>query len=391
MHRVSPAELLRNASQLFSRGVLDRLVGFLRHEAVLCIAFVCACAALIASGNVQDVPDMIDWRVLSLLFCLMAAVAGLRESGVLVRAAQALVAGERTRRAVCMTLVMLPFFTSMLITNDVALLTFVPIAIIALQAAGWRESLARVVVLQAIAANLGGMVMPFGNPQNLFIFTTYDLGIGDFFRALAPFGVLAFVLMAAACLSFGSRKASVSMELVDRKLDVKRLILHTALFVVSVLAVVRVVPFVAAFCVVAACLLLFDRRVFGQVDYALLATFVCFFVFSGTIADSQTVQNVLGGWMQAHPMLTSLGASQVISNVPAAVLLSGFTENWHSLLIGVDLGGLGTPIASLASLIAFRLYAHSQGADAFKFMKEFGIANAVVLALMVVLYAILFV
>ena len=143
--------------------------------------------------------------------------------------------------------------------------------------------------------------------------------------------------------------------------------------------------------IVAAALFLFDRRVFAQVDYALLATFVCFFVFSGNMANMPEMQDLLGGLMTGHPMLTSLIASQVISNVPSAVLLAGFTENWHSLLIGVDLGGLGTPIASLASLIAFRMYMHTAGASGRTFMREFAIANVVALALMTVLYALLFV
>ena len=379
------------ASLCYNGAMLDRLITFLRKEAVLCIAFVCACASMAAAGDVASAPTYIDWRVIVLLFCLMASVAGLRKSGVLTRVAHELVAGERSRRFVCFALVMLPFFASMLVTNDVALLTFTPIAILALEAAGWGSSIVRVIVLQAIAANLGGMVTPFGNPQNLFIFTTFELTAVDFFSALAPFGVLAFVLVTVGCLTFGCDKASVGLKLDEESIDFKRFALHAVLFVLSVAAVLRALPYEVLLLIVLPALFVFDRRVFPRIDYALLATFVCFFVFSGNMAHMPAMQGFLGGLMADHPMLTSLLTSQVISNVPAAVLLAGFTANWHSLLIGVDLGGLGTPIASLASLIAFRLYMHTSGASGRAFMKEFGVANVVVLAAMVVLYAVLFV
>lgn len=371
--------------------MLDRLIKFLRDEAVLCIAFVFAVASVVIVGDVSTAPGYIDWRVIVLLFCLMASVAGLSASGVMARIAQALVAGDKSRRVVCFALVMLPFFASMLVTNDVALLTFVPIAVIALQTAGWRDCLARVIVLQAIAANLGGMVTPFGNPQNLFIFTAYNLAAADFFSALAPFGLLAFVLLAFVCLLLGGVRSSVVLKLDDNVIDFKRFALHVFLFVLSVLAVMRIVPYEVLLPVVAAALFVFDRRIFARVDYALLATFVCFFVFSGNVAHMPSVQEVLGGFMHEHPMLTSLIASQVISNVPASVLLAGFTDNWHSLLIGVDLGGLGTPIASLASLIALRLYAHTEGARIGVFIRDFAIANAIALVCMVALYAVLYV
>lgn len=371
--------------------MLDRLITFLRKEAVLCIAFVFACASLSVAGNLSDVPSYIDWRVIVLLFCLMASVAGMRKSGVMLRMANALVAGERSQRFVALALVMLPFFASMLVTNDVALLTFTPIAILALEAAGWRDKIVRIVVLQAIAANLGGMVTPFGNPQNLFIFTTYELSAADFFFTLIPFGALALVLLAVASLTFSKERSGVVLKLDDSAIDVRRFALHVVLFALSVCAVMRVLPYEWVLLVMLPALFVFDRRIFAQVDYALLATFACFFVFSGNMAHMPAAQELLGSLMEGHPMLVSLLTSQVISNVPAAVLLSGFTQNWHSLLVGVDLGGLGTPIASLASLIAFRLYMHTRGAHARAFMKEFAVANVVALVLMVVLYAILFV
>ena len=371
--------------------MLSRLLTTLRKQAVLCIAFLCATVSTLIVGDASGTAAYIDWRVITLLFCLMSAVAGLRRCGLLDRLAFRLVAGERSRRSVCFALVMLPFFASMLLTNDVALITFVPFAVLALETAGWRTSLARVVVLQAIAANLGGMVTPVGNPQNLFIFTTYGLSAADFFETLLPFGALAFALLVVACATFGSERSQVRLDAVSARIDAKRLILHSALFTLSLLSVLRVLPYPALLAVVLLALVLFDRHIFVRVDYALLATFACFFVFSGNMAHMPAVQAFLSGLMNGHPMLTSLFASQVISNVPAAVLLSGFTSNWHSLLVGVDLGGLGTPIASLASLIALRIYMSASSASARSFMCEFALANAVALVLMVALYAVLFV
>ncbi|MBR0404529.1 MAG: anion permease [Eggerthellaceae bacterium] len=371
--------------------MLDRIIKFLRDEAVLCIAFICALVSIVMTGDYASTPSYIDWRVIALLFCLMASVAGLSESGVMARIAQGLIAGEKSRRSVCLALILLPFFASMLVTNDVALLTFVPIAVLALQTAGWRDSLARVIVLQAIAANLGGMVTPVGNPQNLFIFTAYGLTAQDFFFALAPFGALSFVLLVAACLTFDGNRSQVTLKLDAKAINFRRFALHAALFVLSVLSVLHILPHEVLIIVIAAALFIFDRRIFAKIDYALLATFACFFIFSGNMAHMPSMQEMLGGLMRGHPMITSLVTSQIISNVPASVLLAGFTANWHSLLIGVDLGGLGTPIASLASLIALKLYAHTEGARIISFMKDFAISNIVALAFMVTLYAVLFV
>ena len=371
--------------------MLSRILKFIRGEAVLSIAFACACVSVAITGDVAHVPDYIDWRVIVLLFCLMAAVSGLQASGVLGNAARRLVIGEHSRRSVCLVLVLLPFFGSMVLTNDVALITFVPIATLALAAAGWRDILVLVIVLQTIAANLGGMVTPFGNPQNLFIFTAYDLSIGDFFTTLAPFGACALIIIVAACLALGGQHAAVTLDPAPQNVEPIRAVAYAVLFVFGALALMRVIPWEILFLVVAPALFIFDRKVFLHLDYGLLATFVCFFVFSGNVAHMPALQGLLAAAMDAHPMITSLLASQVISNVPAAVLLAGFTGNWHSLLIGVDLGGLGTPIASLASLIALRLYLYEPGATVASFMRVFIAANVAVLAVMVGLYAILFV
>lgn len=371
--------------------MLSRIITFLRGQAVLCIAFLCALISIIVAGDVSQVPGYIDLRVIVLLFCLMAAVAGLQRSGLMGHIARGLVRGRHSQRFVCFTLVMLPFFASMLVTNDVALITFVGLAALALEVAGWHDRLAYVVVLQTIAANLGGMVTPVGNPQNLFIFTTFELSAADFFFALAPFGLLALVLVSIACLACSKDEADVPIKRVEDPVKKRRVVLHGTLFALGLLTVLRVLPWEALIVIVVLALLAFDREIFRRVDYGLLATFACFFIFSGNLAHMPALASFLESLMAGHPMLTSLVASQFISNVPAAVLLAGFTGNWHSLLIGVDLGGLGTPIASLASLIALKIYLYSPGTSVRSFMRVFIPMNLAFLAAMVALYALLFV
>lgn len=372
--------------------MLDRIISFLRNEAVLCIAFLCAAVSTaFVPFDAEAWVASIDLRVLALLFCLMATVAGLKECGLFSWCAARLLARGGSVRSLAFVLVMLPFFSSMLVTNDVALIAFVPFAILALASSGRKELIPRIVVLQAVAANLGGMVTPVGNPQNLFIYAAYEVPLVDFFAALLPFALLAFVLLALACFSMGKGAAHARIPLDETRIARRRFAFHVALFALCLLSVARVLPYQALLVIVVTALLIFDRRLFARVDYGLIATFVCFFVFSGNMARIPAVCATLGSLMDVHPLLTSVAASQVISNVPAAVLLSGFTDNWHSLLLGVDLGGLGTPIASLASLIAFRLYMHTPDADAGVFMREFALANALGLFAMLALYALLFV
>ena len=371
--------------------MISRIIAFLRGQAVLVVAFACAFVSLLIVRDVPHAWASIDWRVIGLLFCLMAAVAGLQRSGLMGHIARRMVRGRHSQRFVCLVLVMLPFFASMVVTNDVALITFASLAALALEVAGWRDRLAYVVVLQTVAANLGGMITPVGNPQNLFIFTNFELTAADFFFALASFGLLAFALVALACLHCSPDAADVPLEHVPDPVCKRQVALHACLFALALLAVLRVLPWEGVLAVVVVALAAFDREIFRRVDYALLATFVCFFVFSGNLAYLPALADFLGGCMAGHPMLTSLVASQFISNVPAAVLLAGFTENWHSLLIGVDLGGLGTPIASLASLISLKIYLYAPGSSVKAFMRVFIPLNLAFLAAMVLLYAILFV
>ena len=356
---------------------------FWKREPVLCMAAVCAAASMALNPPSAAYLNYIDWRVLTLLFCLMAVVAGLQECGVFAVLAQRLLAGERRMRFVTLALVLLPFFVSMLVTNDVALITFVPFAVLVLGLIGRMERLIYVVVLQTIAANLGSMATPVGNPQNLYIYANYELSAGQFFSAMLPLTLVSLVGLTVACLCVKPEGIRVTFA---EKAEIRspgHLILMILLFVLCLLSVFRVLPYPALLPVVLAGMLIFDRSLFRKVDYGLLATFFCFFLFAGNVGACGPVREVLTRIMEQNTALASGVSSQIISNVPAAVLLSGFTTDWHGLLLGTNIGGLGTPIASLASLISLKAYLKSPGARLGRYLLVFTVANVVALAVLV--------
>ena len=362
---------------------MSTIRSFIKREPVLLIA---ALAALVSCFFVP--PDAayasyMDWRTLALLYCLMTVVAGLRKAGLFSYLAHRLCERASGVRTVGLLLVLLSFFSAMLITNDVALLTFVPFAVVVLGMAERKKELIHIVVLQTAAANLGSMLTPVGNPQNLYLYSFYDLGFGDFVRTTFPVWLLSLALLAALCLLLPGERLPVFLG-EEPACDGKGLLLHAALFAVCLLVVLRVIRWEIMLAVVLAALLLFDRRLLLKADFMLLLTFAAFFVFSGNLARMDAVARLLRGLLAGREYLTALLTSQVISNVPAALLLSNFTDRAGALLLGVNVGGLGTPVASLASLISLKLYAHADHAHTGRYLLEFTLVN---LALLLILSA----
>ena len=361
---------------------------FVRREAVLCAAFAAALCSMLFVPPDARYAGYIDVRVLALLWCLMLIVAGLLGCGVFEALAQKLLSGKKSVRSICLALTLAPFFCSMLITNDVALLTFVPFALLVLESAGLDRLVVPVVVLQTVAANLGSMATPVGNPQNLYLYARFSLQPGGFLRVVLPLTLASLAACVLLCLRLRGPSVSMRFERPAALDTGLRLRLLCALFAVCLLCVFRVVHYAFAFALTLAYALAFDRPLLKKADYALLLTFVCFFVFSGNIGRCAPLRTLLSGLMQKSALLTSLGASQIISNVPAALLLSGFTENWRGLLAGVNIGGLGTPVASLASLISLKLYARSKGARTGRFLRVFTLYNAGFLVLLLLVQAL---
>ncbi|MDB7861106.1 SLC13 family permease [Intestinimonas butyriciproducens] len=362
--------------------VCSELGRFAKREAVLCIAFFCAVVSMLFVPPDRAYLGYLDIRVLALLFCLMMVVAGLEETGLFQVLAQRLLVGRKRFRILSLALVLLPFFSSMLITNDVALLTFVPFAILMLELIGRQERLAYLVVLQTVAANLGSMATPVGNPQNLFLCSKFEIPMGDFFAVMLPLTAVSLLGLCAAALCVSGEAIEVQF-CQARSIENKGLLwLMLVLFGLSLLSVFRVLPYGVLFAVVVLSALFCTRPLFLRVDYGLLATFVCFFLFSGNLGRIPAVRELLTGLLGSNTAMTAGLASQVISNVPAAVLLSGFTEDWRGLLVGTDVGGLGTPIASLASLISLKLYLRSHGSRPGSYLGLFLVVNGVGILLM---------
>ena len=360
---------------------------FLKREPVFCAAFA---AALISCFFVR--PDSaylayFDFRTLALLYCLMVVVAGLREAGLFSALAHRLCTRTKTVRAMGLTLTALSFFSAMLITNDVALLTFVPFSIVVLGMAHEEKSLVWVIVAQTVAANLGSVLTPVGNPQNLYLYSFYDMSAGEFVSAVLPLWLLSLVLVLLLCLRLP--RGAVRVSLGERPLIDRRLMrLYIVLFLVCLLVVVRVISWAVMLALLTAALSVFDRKRLKSADFMLLLSFVCFFVFSGNLARIDAVADALSGLLQGRELVTAALTSQVISNVPAALLLSGFTENARELLLGVNIGGLGTPVASLASLISLKLYSSAQGADSGAIMRCFLLVNIFMLIFLLAVFSV---
>lgn len=366
--------------------------GFLKWcktEIVLSVAVLLAIASAFVIHPDKEYMNYIDFRTLAILFCLMAVMAGLQKIGLFRYVAQKLLGKVSHIRGLTFILVMLCFFSSMLITNDVALITFVPFTFIVLNMIMGEESekfIVPVVVMQTIAANLGSMLTPIGNPQNLYLYGKTTMNFASFMLLMMPYTVIAFVLLAAWCLLFrykGEKKIALKIEQdTGMSQHKKQLIIYSILFVLCISTVAHIMPYLITLGIVLFVVFLLDRQVLKEVDYALLLTFIGFFVFIGNMgripAFNTFIQNIIDG----NEVLASVVASQFMSNVPAALLLSGFTNEYEQLIVGTNLGGLGTLIASMASLISFKYIGKEYGHLKGRYLLYFTVANIMFLILL---------
>ncbi len=374
---------------------MKHILQFVRQEAVLCVACLLALVSAFLIPPDAGYADYIDFRTLGILFCLMTIMAGLQALGVFRKLAQTMLVRVKSLRQLVMILVMLCFFSSMLITNDVALITFVPFTFIVLGLSGedMRKHRIPIVVMQTVAANLGSMLTPVGNPQNLYLYGKSGMDPASFLLLMLPYTILSFVLILVWCLWYTQKEqGTLSVEFVD-KAEIpgkKRLVMHALLFGLSLLTVARVlIDYRILTLLVLVCVLLADRRVLLKVDYALLLTFIGFFIFIGNMGRVTLFHDFLEHVIAGNEVITAAAASQIISNVPAALLLSGFTEQYEALIIGTNLGGLGTLIASMASLISFKLIGREPEVNKGRYLLYFTVVNLMFLALLAVLYLVI--
>ena len=375
------------------KNIMKKIYHFIKNETVLSIAVV---LAIISSFFVKpDIEyfDYIDFRTLSLLFCLMAVMAGLQKTGVFNLLAENMLKKVHGIKSLTFILVMLCFFFSMLITNDVALITFVPFAFTVLNMlddAEKKRLIIPVIVLQTIAANLGSMLTPIGNPQNLYLHGVSGLSVGNFILLMLPYAAVSFLILSVwIFINGGKGVIKINFGTGTKIEEKKKIVIYLISFVVCLLTVARVIDYKITLLIVIALVAAADYRIFGKVDYTLLVTFTAFFVFIGNMGRIPMFSDYIKSVIDGHECLTGIISSQFISNVPAALLLSGFTDNFRPLIIGVNLGGLGTLIASMASLISFKLLGHEDKSLRGKYLIYFTVSNIIFLALLLAEYYVL--
>ncbi len=363
-----------------SIGFPVRLAAFVQKNTVLCIAAILAIVSAVLVPPDKAYLGYFDTRTLTCLFCTLAMVCALRHIRFFTCIACGIISVTKNLRRSVLALVYITFIGSMLIANDMALLTFLPLGYIVLSETGEERHMAYVFILQNIAANLGGMLTPFGNPQNLYLYSYFTIPTPDFLRVMFPPFLLSVAMITVCCLCFPADRLTVRTEKIV--LPRRRTIVYLALFAFSIAIVFRAIPYWLGLVVIPVSLLLLDRRALSDVDYPLLCTFVCFFVFSGNLARIPAVQSLLGGLLSHSPLVVSALSCQCISNVPSAILLSHFTDNWRELLLGVNIGGAGTIIASLASLITFREFSRHNPGKAGAYLAKFSLVNFSFLAVL---------
>ncbi|MDF2905563.1 MAG: citrate transporter [Herbinix sp.] len=371
--------------------ICNSLFIYIQKEAVLVISGLAAILTMFFVPPTLSYITYIDFRVLGLLFCLMAVVSGLNQTGIFVLLSEKMLMHVANVRSIALVLILLCFFSSMWITNDVALITFVPFAILILTMTGHTSYLIIIIVLQTIAANLGSMLTPVGNPQNLYLYSEYNITINEFLSITLPYTLLSLLLICISVLFIP--KEHISFTITDtNKTDKQKpyiIAMYSGLFLVCLACVLRLVDDRVTILIVFLCILIFDRTVLKKVDYSLLLTFVCFFLFVGNIGNIPVIRDFLASLLRGREFILSMLASQVISNVPAAVLLSAFTDDYKAMILGTDLGGLGTLVASLASLISYKFYSRTSGANSLKYLGIFTLYNLGFLFILCLSYYIL--
>lgn len=349
--------------------IMKQIIQVLKKETVLCVAALLAVLSMFFVPPDAAYGGYLDYRVLALLFCLMTIMQGFQRTGLFATMGNRLLKMVSTTRQLTLVLVLLCFFTSMWITNDVALLTFVPFTILILKMAGVKKHLIPILCLQTIAANLGSMLTPVGNPQNLYLYSISNMSLLQFLKIMAPLSGISLVVIVILCLLQKQESVEIRQdwqigqnkeEQSGRNQTLENGIL-AVLFVCSLLSVFRILPWqillvLTLLVCVGVSLLCKEVYLPLRADFGLLLTFVAFFVFIGNMGRMETVRELLVKVLQGRELLLSFACSQVISNVPAAILLSGFTDHYEALLQGVNIGGLGTLIASLASLISYKFF-----------------------------------
>ena len=375
------------------KNIANGIWHFIKNETVLSVAVILAVISSFFITPDIEYLNYIDFRTIGLLFCLMTVMAGLQKTGVFSFMAENLLKKIHSTKSLIFILVMLCFFFSMLITNDVALITFVPFTFTVLDMLGGdikNQTIIPVVAMQTVAANLGSMLTTIGNPQNLYLHGISGLGVGEFMLLMLPYTVISFVLLSAwALLRKGKGGVKIDFNDKTRIKNKGKVVIYSTLFCVCLLTVAHALDYRIMLLVVIATTAAADYRIFARVDYTLLLTFIAFFVFIGNMGRIPMFSNYINSIINGRECITGILSSQLISNVPAALLLSGFTDNIRPLIVGVNIGGLGTLIASMASLISFKYIGRENKSVRGRYLLYFTAVNVIFLAVLLTAYYVI--
>lgn len=378
-------------------------------DIVMTVAWILAIVSALLVRPDGKYIDYIDFRSLGILWGLMIIIQGFKKNNLFDMLANKLISKFSKPWQLMAILVFICFFLSMFITNDVALITFVPIAIMILRRANLENVMIPIIVLQTIAANLGSMLTPIGNPQNLYMYGLTGLSLIDFCKIMLPYSVMSFILLVVAIFFVNKRHTGLDKleKSVDKNPDLEKsvdkdsdleersslkrreVLAFIILFIIALLTVGRIIPYYIFVGIVLVAVLVLDRKLIAKADYILLLTFIGFFIFTGNMGRIPLIKNFLENVMTGREFIISLITSQFISNVPATLMLSGFTTNYRQLIIGVNVGGLGTLIASMASLISYKAYTKEYKENTGKYMKTFTGYNMIFLAILIVTWLII--
>lgn len=363
---------------------------FIKKNTVMCIAALAALVSCVLVPPDSSYIGYFDFKTLTCLFCTLAVVCAFKNIHFFQIAAAKIICIFKTARSAIIALVYITFIGSMLIANDMALITFLPLGYYVLSSTDNKKYMAFTFIMQNIAANLGGMLTPFGNPQNLYLYSFFNIGDREFIKIMfIPFVVSIFLITLCCIFSIGKEELKIKNEY-TQKLNVKRTAAYLLLFAFSIAIVFRTIPYYIGLLIIPIAVFFLDRKALLDVDYPLLFTFCAFFVFSGNLARIPLINNFLSGIVQKNTFLYGILSCQFISNVPSAILLSRFTTNYPELLVAVNVGGAGTLIASLASLITFREYNKQEPHKSAFYIKKFSIYNFGILSILIVLMSIIF-
>ncbi len=372
---------------------LKNIINQMLHDPVLCIAWILAIASTFFIHPDKQYIEYIDFRSLGILWGLMIVIQGYRENSLFEKTGEILLKKVNNGFQLGIVLVFMCFFGSMLITNDVALITFVPFAIMTLNGCGRTDLMIPVIVLQTVAANLGSMLTPVGNPQNLYMYSLTGMGIGEFLATMFPYTLLtAILLLISICFLPGKKEKLVNTK--ENQHVIKsfgtplQLTIYTILFVIALLSVLRVIPYQIMVLIILVTVAILDGKILLRADYMLLITFIGFFIFTGNIGRIPAIKDFLSEIVYQKEFFISIIASQFISNVPATLMLSDFAADYKELMIGVNVGGLGTLIASMASLISFKLFSNDFKEKRLKYLLTFTAVNLLFLVILIALHII---